>query len=218
MKVNYDKIEWSNNKDFLNFIASFIDKDDWVLDVGCGTGIVNKNIKCEAKIEMDTDPRDFYVIDNDIRYGIIDYELVDKIIMRMVTHSMDTDDIYRSIKNCYNMLVDGGKLIYIEGVPPDESLRKDFEKIFSLKEKRQTLFPKDLVKFMGIFDKLNVYTFTVPQVSIKNWLKETHAENADKIYKLHEFSSKRFRAFYNLVETGDDILIDMKFCIVVGTK
>ena len=109
-----------------------------------------------------------------------------------------------------------------EGVPPDRSLGDWYTHMFALKEERLTFFEEDLVALMrnGGFFVEQVLMHVSPQVSISNWLRNSGLpqERQDRIMQMHLDLDGLGKQHYNMTLTGDDVLCDFKFVILVGCK
>ena len=94
--------------------------------------------------------------------------------------------------------------------------------MFALKEERLTFFEEDLVALMsrGGFDVEQVLTHASPQVSIGNWLRNSGLpqERQDRIMQMHLDLDETGKQHYNATLTGDDVLCDFKYVILVGRK
>ena len=120
------------------------------------------------------------------------------------------------------MLKRGGMMIFSEGVPPTKRVRKDYIKIFRLKEKRATFYEEDLVNLMkrGSFKNIKLKTIRLQKMRVRNWLTNSGLPKIiqEKIYMLHKNADDYFKEDYNMVETDTDCLIDMKMAILTGRK
>lgn len=70
------------------------------------------------------------------------------------------------------------------------------------------------------FGEIKEETCVVPQVSVSNWLEQSGLPESKQkeIYRLHAQSSEQFKEAYHLVETDKDILIDMTFLLIKGSR
>jgi ubiquinone/menaquinone biosynthesis C-methylase UbiE len=230
----YNELAWVKNRRYLD---AFIDlgnfgKDDVVLDVGTGTGIIAHSISPLVKEVIGLDKSqdmlkhsnwfgNMYFIKGDIRKSIFAEEKFDKITARQVFHHI-LKDTQGAMDECHRLLKRGGKMILSDGVPPDEKVKKDYINIFKLKEKRLTFLEKDLETLMKNSGFKNIKTSIVilENMSIRNWLEKSGLprNTQDKIFDLHINSSDYFKKIYNLIETEDDCLVNFKMAILVGEK
>ena len=140
----------------------------------------------------------------------------------MVFHGLinSVDDAAREV---HRVLMPGGKFVVSEGTPPDRSAEQWYTEMFRLKEERLTIFPETLeqILFRAAFSDIKTEIHVSPQVSIRNWLEhsglpETHQQ---QIMQVHLDMPNLIREAYNATFTKDgDVLLDMKFAIVIGTK
>jgi ubiquinone/menaquinone biosynthesis C-methylase UbiE len=145
----------------------------------------------------------------------------DKVTARMIFHHL-IEGGDQAMQECYRVLKPGGAMVLSEGVPPDHSLRDWYTRMFALKEKRLTFFEEELVSLMqnGGFDVERALTHVSPQVSIGNWLRNSGLpkERQDRIKQMHLELDETGKQHYNMTLTGDDVLCDFEYAILVGRK
>ncbi len=230
----YNNLKWVNDNSYIRaFIrAGGFKRTDLVLDVGTGTGVIAHAISPLVKevigLDISQDMLEHsnwkdnkYFIRRDIRESIFHKEVFDKITARMVFHHI-IDDTQKAMDECYRLLKKGGKMILAEGVPPSAKVKKDYEKIFKIKEKRITFLEEDLTGLMkkAGFSNIKIIPFIMNNFSIKNWLRNSGLSDAmqKKIYEMHINGSDVFKKAYNLRIVGGDCLITTKSLIIVGKK
>ena len=230
----YNELEWANNKKYLEvFIKSGgFQKNDIVLDVGTGTGIIAHTVspivkevigldKSQDMLEHSNWDGNKYFIKRDILNPIFKDETFDKITARQVFHHI-LYSTQKAMDECYRLLKGGGKMILSEGVPPDAKVKEDYIRIFELKEKRLTFLEKDLEVMMkkSGFKNIRTKTFILENMSIKNWLGKSGLpkEIQNQIFNLHINSTGHFKRVYNLKRTKYDCLVNFKMAILVGEK
>lgn len=231
---NYNKLEWVNNKAYLNaFIkAGKFKKNDIVLDVGTGTGIVAHSVSPLVKEVIGSDISqdmldhsnwrgNMYFIKRDILKPIFSDEVFDKVTCRLVFHHL-LSNRQKAMDICYQVLKKNGMMVLSEGVPPSKRVKKNYIEIFRLKEKRATFYEEDLVALMKTsgFRRIKVESVFLPKMSIRNWLANSGLPKniQDKIYMLHKNAEDYFKEDYEMIETDDDCLINMKMLILTGVK
>ena len=230
----YNNLNWVNDQSYIKAFISSVDfsKEDYVLDVGTGTGIIAHTIAPLVKevigldisqdmLEHSNWKENKYFIKRDIREPIFFDNVFDKITARMVFHHV-IKDTQKAMDECYRVLKRGGKMILSEGIPPNPGLKPDYERIFSLKEERLTFLEEDLVNMMkkSGFKDIKVIEHIMKNFSIKNWLENSslHKEIQDKIFYMHVNSSEEFKKGYNLKILNGDCFINVKNIILVGAK
>lgn len=230
----YNNLKWVNDNSYIRaFIrAGNFKKTDLVLDVGTGTGVIAHSISPLVKevigLDISQDMLEHsnwkdnkYFIRRDIRKSIFNKEVFDKITARMVFHHI-INDTQKAMNECYRLLKKGGKMILAEGVPPAAEVKKDYQKIFSIKEERITFLEEDLTRLMkkAGFVNIKVIPFIMNNFSVKNWLRNSGLSDArqKKIYEMHINGSDVFKKAYNLRIVGGDCLITTKSLIIVGGK
>ncbi len=235
----YNNLEWVKKSNVLQafMLVGNFDKDHVVLDAGCGTGKVLGTVAPYVKEVHGVDISEEMLSQIDLSsipnakvsvgdIGNLDYpdNFFDRITVRLVLHHiLDDDDLMRVLKELYRVLKPNGKIIVSEGVPPHEDVKKDYEEVFKLKEKRRVFMPEDLVRLLkrAGFRHIRVNIIIDEHMSVRNWLEnagDLDEETIEKIYNMHKFASPRFKEVYNLVDKGDDILIDVKVALVTGIK
>jgi SAM-dependent methyltransferase len=145
-----------------------------------------------------------------------------KAFSRMVFHGLinSVDDAAREI---HRVLKPGGKFILSEGIPPDRSAEEWYTEMFRLKEERLTFFPETLEKILSRagFSDMRIDIHVSRQVSIRNWLEYSGLPDSrqQEIMQTHLAMPQDIRRAYRATFSQDqDVLLDMKFAIVVGTK
>ncbi|MFC2091173.1 class I SAM-dependent methyltransferase [Elusimicrobiota bacterium] len=230
----YNKLQWvKNNKYLSEFIkAGRFRKTDVVLDVGTGTGVVAHAVspyvdevigldKSQDMLEHSNWCGNMYFVRRDLFDEIFAENVFDKITCRLVFHHI-LRNRSKAMDICYRMLKKGGMMVFSEGVPASRRVKKDYIEIFKLKEKRATFYPEDLEDLMKKSGFRNVVSKVVwlRKMSVDNWLAGSGLPKPvqRKIYNMHKYADNYFKEDYNMVETKDDCLIDMKMVIVTGMK
>jgi len=231
---HYNDLEWANHRLYLDAFVEVGDfkKSDVVLDVGTGTGIIAHAIsplvkevigldKSQDMLEHSNWHGNMYFIKRNIFDPIFDEGVFDKITCRQVFHHI-LRNRQKAMDICYHMLKRGGMMVFSEGVPPTKRVKKDYVEIFRLKEKRATFYEEDLASLMkkSGFKNVNVKFVYLKKMSVRNWLANSGLPMAvqEKIYLLHKNAADYFKKGYDMVEEGDDCLIDMKMVILTGMK
>jgi choline kinase/ubiquinone/menaquinone biosynthesis C-methylase UbiE len=232
----YKQLEWARREGYLQAFVTAGDFQtmDRVLDVGTGTGIVAHAVSpfvaevvgVDISAEMLAYARASRVAnevfeEGDVRNLRFPDNRVDKVTARMIFHHL-IEDGEQAMRECYRVLKPGGVMVLSEGVPPDRSLGDWYTHMFALKEERLTFFEEDLVALMssGGFDVEQVLTHVSPQVSIGNWLRSSGLpqERQDRIMQMHLDLDETGKQHYNMRLTGEDVLCDFKYVILVGRK
>lgn len=208
-------------------------KNDIVLDVGTGTGIIARTLKPHVRHVVGLDIsgsmlekgkwEGFSLIKWDISDILFANNTFDKVIARMVFHHI-LDNLDRVLLRCYDILKDKGNLIVAEGIPPtdEKSVIDWFTHMFSFKEKRRTFTEEQLKGFFKHNGFVNVKSivYTMKNFSIKDWLSNSGLEPnmQKKILKLHREADQHIKDAYNMKITKGDCLVDTKNVIVIGQK
>lgn len=232
----YEKLEWATKSGYLH---SFLDagrfkKNDVVLDIGTGTGIIAHTISPHVK----------KTIGIDISQAMLDHALAhqvsneifmkcdarklpfcdnkfSKITARMVFHHI-LENTHKAMSECYRVLAKDGWMIFSEGVPPTEYVKNFYTEMFKLKEERLTFMDYDMKELMekAGFKILDEVIHWNRKSSIKNWLENSglNKETQEKIFKMHLNLDSQSRKDYKMIIKRGDCLIDMKFVILIGKK
>ena len=145
-----------------------------------------------------------------------------KVFVRMVFHGLtDTTDV--ATKECFRVLQPEGKFILSEGIPPSPVAEEWYTEMFKLKEERLTFSPEILGDLLGRagFTDIQIHIHVSPQVSIANWLEngDLSSFQRQELMRMHlEMPTAVRQAYRATFDAGRDVLLDMKFAIVVGTK
>ena len=236
---NYSRLCWvsDNNLEAKILEVGDFKSDHCVLDAGTGTGAVARSIAPYVKVVhgIDQSPEMLALAknngENNINYQLGDIRNMpfsssyfDRVTSRNVFHNiLDSGDRQNAVAECFRVLKPKGKFVFSEGVPPHESLKADFEKIFSLKEIRITFSIQDIVDLLSIvgFSDIKSYSAVAKDFELNNWLDNDGTLNSSvkkAIIDLHIHSSEKFKELYNLRVQGSSVLIDTVSAFVVGTK
>jgi ubiquinone/menaquinone biosynthesis C-methylase UbiE len=233
--VHYDNLFWTKDDGYLETIIEMgkFKKSDVVLDVGVGTGAVAKKIQPHVKHVIGLDISNkmlqkgnwegISVVNWDITDALFTNGTFDKVVARMVLHHI-LENLDIAIKRCYDMLINGGKIIVAEGVPPsdDPFVISWYKDMFKNKEERLTFSEGELVNRLKRNGFKNIVTckYIMKKFSIKNWLVNSglKQKEIDLIMDLHLSADARIKKAYNMQVTDGDCLVDTLNVILVGKK
>ena len=230
----YNNLNWVNEPNYIKSFLSSSDfnKNDVVLDVGTGTGVIAHAVAPLVKevIGLDISQNmlkhsnwkdNKYFIKRDILEPLFCENVFDKITARMVFHHI-LERTQDAMDECYRILKNNGKMILSEGIPPKPEFKQDYINIFKLKEDRLTFLEGDLVNLMknSGFRNIKVFIYIMKNFSVKNWLENgvLPQTKQDKIFEMHVTASDFFKKAYNMKIINGDCLIDVKNLIIVGEK
>lgn len=233
----YDALDWVNRKGYLQrFVETGrFSKDDRVLDVGTGSGVVAFEVAPLVRevVGIDASPEmlKLAIAKNgaaNVRFEVADVrrlayadESFDKVTARMVYHHV-LDGGETGVRECGRVLRPGGLFVLSEGVPPCRELKDWYQEMFSYKEERRTFLDDDLVDLAraGGFSRVEHDVHVSKRVSIGNWLDNSGIpdSNKRKIVDMHLALDDFGKRVYNMEIAAGDIFIDMKFVIVAATK
>ena len=230
----YNNLKWVHEPSYIKAFISSADfnKNDIVLDVGTGTGVIAHALAPLVKeiigLDISQDMLEHsnwegnkYFIKRDIREPIFFDNVFDKVTARMVFHHI-TESTQEAMDECFRILKKGGKMILSEGIPPVPEVKRDYTRIFRVKEKRLTFLEQDLINMMkeSKFKNIKVSTHVMKNFSVFDWLVNSGLPKAkqDKIFEMHVTGSDMFKKAYNMQIVNGDCLIDVKNLILVGEK
>ncbi|MFH1173772.1 MAG: methyltransferase domain-containing protein [archaeon] len=230
----YNQLKWVSEPTYIEEVLSAgrFNRQDNVLDVGTGTGVIAHAVAPHVKqvigLDISQDMLDHsnwkdnkYFIKGDIRNPVFYDGIFDKVTARMVFHHI-LQDTHVAMNECFRVLRKGGLLILSEGVPPSADLKQEYMDIFSLKEERLTFLEEDLIHLMeqAGFKNITIKEHIMNGFSVKNWLENSGLpqEKQDKIFEMHVTGSERFKREYAMKITNGDCLIKIKSLILIGEK
>jgi len=234
---DFEKLEWASRQDYLAAVvrAGDLRSNDLVLDAGTGTGIVARAVAplVDSVIGVDLSPEMIHaslgteVSGCQFEVGNVmslrfPTEYFSKVFSRMMFHGLieggDT-----AVSECHRVLQKGGKFILSEGIPPSPVVEPWYTEMFRLKEERLTFSQEileDLLSRNGFVD-VHTHIHISPQVSIANWLEngDLSPDQRSRIMQMHmEMPDEVKNAYRATFDSTGDVLLDMKFAVVVGTK
>jgi len=230
----YNNLKWAKDYPYIEMLicSANFKKNDIVLDVGTGTGImahaINPLVKKVIGMDISQDMLEHgnwnnntHFIKRDIRDPYFYDNIFDKVVARMVFHHI-TERAQEAMDECYRILKNKGKMVLAEGIPPIPEVEEEYINIFKLKEQRLTFTEDKLINMMkkSGFKNINISQYIMKNFSINNWLENSGMmkRRQNKIFKMHTRGSNVFKKAYNMKITKDDCFIDVKNLILVGEK
>jgi len=233
--ANYDKLFWAKDISYIDALikSAILKKNNIVLDVGCGTGIVTHMIKPFVEHVVGIDISDamlkkgkwegISVIKWDISNSLFTNEIFDKILARMVFHHI-LDDLDNVVSRCYGLLKKRGVIIVAEGIPPadDADIVEWYTEMFKFKEERCTFKSNDIAVYLkkNGFSDVKKLIYVMENFSVKNWLENSNIgrRNQKKIMDMHLNAPQKIKDVYNMRIVKNDCLIRTKNIITTGKK
>lgn len=221
----------------VNQIKKFgLNKEDFILDVGCGEGLITRvirdNIRDSIVLGVDISERmikkakklerkflKFYVSDFfDMSFD----KACDLITMNLVLHHLIRGDDKRALSHAYSFIREEGWILISEAVPPEDNIYDYYKDIFSFKEERNCYLVSDLRNLLRIagFHSVESFTFRF-NIRLSSWLNdETLSERRRNIlYDMHVNGSNRFKKAYKMESIGNgDYILSCKMAVVFGRK
>lgn len=230
----FNKLDWVNHRDYLHKFISICSpsSSDIVLDVGTGSGkvahalsnLVNRVIGLDFSLDMLSKGKwggNKQFIVADARKMPFDNAIFDLITIRSVLHHVLPSPL-PVLKESLRVLKEGGRIVVSEGVPPTNSVLRQYEDIFSLKEKRILFKEGDVGKLLSNagFERIKSSYYWIKKSSVKNWLEHSGLKKSrqNEILDIY-LNDDELKKVHNLVLTDDgDCLIDVKTEVVKAFK
>lgn len=119
-----------------DFFQQYINKNDIVLDAGCGYGEFINNIVCGKKLAIDLNPEAKKHLNTDVKFFLgsttkmtsIKEKSIDKIFVSNFFEHLEREDIALTINECRRILKEGGQILILQ--PNIRFLVKDFWRFF----------------------------------------------------------------------------------------
>jgi len=232
---SYNNLEWVKNSIYLKEVINAVnpEKEDLILDVGTGTGIVASALAPFVRMVIGIDisqkmlskaehRKNIYYLKLDARESFFQDNIFSKIVARQIIHHLHGIDAHHAIDLCYKALRLRGRLVIAEPVCPAENIKDEYSEIFKLKDNRQIFTTENLIEMLyeAGFQRVKASTFKVNKFSVKNWLGNNalSPEIQNKIFELHVTASSSFKEAFSMKIINGDCLINVKNSIVLGEK
>jgi len=235
----YSGFKWANDRKYLQAFTGACDLEQhhFVLDVGCGPGIVSKFIQPHVRrvIGMDNSREMLSQCDGALEFNLMLGDCADnpfpsgtfdRVLARNVFHHMITD-LKKGFQECFRVLKPGGKIIIGERVPPSDRTEAEYREMLKLKDQRHIFTLDKLLYFLVstgfVFHRS--FDFWITGFSVADWLSETGLDDdvQDEIWKRHVNGSPEFKedSHMRMVEDEpylEDCVINLRNLVIVGIK
>lgn len=236
--AEYSHFKWANDREYLNEFLNACEfgRDDYVLDLGCGTGLVTKEIAMFVRrvIGLDNSKEmlnqcdgNFNLMIGDARDNPFPDEVFDRVIARNIFHHM-TNGIMEGLKETHRVLKTGGRLIVGERVPPSDEVLDEYKEIMKLKDNRIVFTEEKLRGFIMClgFKVIKSFPVWIKEMSVRGWLNKSGLSDGVKmeIFRRHYNGSDEFKKAHHLEERVNsnleivDCIINIKNIVVVAEK
>lgn len=223
---------WVKDKDLLNIHQKLAgpSKDNLILEVCCGTGVVGETLICQGSkitgldislsmLEKARNKLQFCVNGNAEQIPFLG-EIFDIVVSRQAFHFLDTKQV---VKEMFRILKRGGKIIISQIVPFG---RQDADWLRKIHRKKQPLLKnflsrqdlKNLLKDAGCADI--VLREHVIEEPIDEWLKDTFFSKTkiDEIKEMFLNAPKEYKELHKVRIVGNNIFDSMKWVVAKGRK
>lgn len=226
---NYNQIGWVRDQAFRDRIVAACGGGDAAISLGCGTGPILGLLRGKFRRLVGVDASkamlaagDFHGIETQcMRIEDIPWQReFDLAEMRNVLHSVD--DPQRAMQVALQVLKPGGRLVLVEGVPPDHRVRATYEKLFEQLEDRHTFSEGDLVALArrAGFADITVQPYFMENVDLLDWIQKVAPtpEAGKEVERIHRTADEHFWRVYEMREEGRRLLMTWRFCLLTATR
>lgn len=226
---NYNQIGWVRNDDLRQAIVDACGTGTSAVSLGCGTGPIlsllrgrfDQLVGVDASQAM-LDAGDFKGIETHcMRIEQIPWKSRFQVAeMRNVLHSVE--EPLQALEVALKVLEPGGKLVLVEGVPPDHRVRATYEELFEHLEDRHTFSEGDLISLTRLagFTDIRVQPFFMENVDLLDWIKKVapSEDAAKEVERLHRDADEHFWKTYEMREEKGRLLMTWRFCILTARR
>ncbi|MEE9430821.1 MAG: methyltransferase domain-containing protein [Melioribacteraceae bacterium] len=233
--AKYDNLFWTKDDSYLKdiFEAADLNKNQFVLDVGTGTGTVAKGMKDFVRQVVAVDISDsmlekglwngISVVNWDIGEKLFAEAIFDRVVARMIFHHI-LDNLDRAILRCYDLLKEGGKIVVAEGIPPSEDpeIIDWYTEMFKHKEERRTFTESQLKYYLekNGFKNVKIKRHIMNNFSINNWVENSGLD--EKVQKtiidIHLNAPQKVKDAYEMRVENGECLVKTENLILTGEK
>lgn len=230
--AEYSGFKWANDEGYLlAFIAACdLKQEDRVLDLGCGPGIVAREVAKTVDCIVGLDNSKDMLLECDGSYNLLladaganpfpDFSF-DKVLARNIFHHM-TENLLQGARESYRVLKTGGHIIVGERIPPSANLLGEWRSMLALKDERICFTAQELFRLLDAvgFKVLHSFPFWNRRISVRTWLGKTGLPirtQAD-IFERHVSGTQAFREGLNMTISHGDCTIDIKNIIMVAER
>jgi SAM-dependent methyltransferase len=228
--ANYHNLQWVREDGFIEACANVCGTGEAFLELGCGTGVMISRLAREFNRCVGVDPAQNLLavaprLPN-IEYVPLPLEEIqyerefDCVLLRNTVHHLK--DPEAGISTAMRALRRGGRIVLVEGVPPDSRVRPFYTELFSLFDKRHILTEGDLLALLRVngFENVVLQPYFMENVKLLDWLKKVspNEEVRTKALKLHLDGDEHFRRVYDFKENNGDYTMTWRFMVASGVR
>ena len=224
----YNKSSWVKDEDFIDTFLRMLPLQTFnsILEVGIGTGALAEKVveNIGPLIGIDISKEMIAKINHPNITALIgdahklefDNHTFDLIYMRNVIHYIDNPDLVFS--EIYRCLKPSGYFLFSQVIPPDDSISEEYDWLVG----RDIHYPtqEEILKLFLKFSIIGQDNYILKKQSIMNWLNNTCNDQSERqnIINRHRRTSETYRSLSDFEETENDIMVNMKQFIIIGSK
>ena len=224
----YNKSSWVKDEDFIDTFLRMLPLQTFnsILEVGIGTGALAEKVveNIGPLIGIDISKEMIAKINHPNITALIgdahklefDNHTFDLIYMRNVIHYIDNPELVFS--EIYRCLKPSGYFLFSQVIPPDDSISEEYDWLVG----RDIHYPtqEEILKLFLKFSIIGQDNYILKKQSIMNWLNNTCNDQSKRqnIINRHRRTSETYRSLSDFEETENDIMVNMKQFIIIGSK
>lgn len=228
--ANYHKLQWVRETGFIEACASMCGTGEAFLELGCGTGVMIGRLARDFTRCVGVDPAKNLLekapqLPN-IEYVPLPLEDIhydrefDCVLLRNTVHHLK--DPESGISQAAKALRRGGRIVLVEGVPPDSKVRPFYTELFHLFDNRHILTEGDLLALLRMngFRDVVLQPYFMENVNLNDWLKKVSPTEdvRRKALEMHMAGDEHFRRVYDFREHDGEYLMTWRFMMASGIK
>lgn len=228
--ANYHNLQWVRDESFIEVCASMCGSGEAFLELGCGTGVMVGRLARDFTRCVGVDPAKNLLelapkLPN-IEYVPLPLEQIhyeqefDCVLLRNTVHHLANPEV--GITKAARALRRGGRIVLVEGVPPDSRVRPFYTELFGLFDNRHIMTEGDLLALLRMngFTRVALQPFFMENVNLGDWLKKVSPseEIRAKALKMHLEGDEHFRRVYDFKEKDGQYTMTWRFMVATGVK
>lgn len=228
--ANYHNLQWVREEGFIETCAAACGSGEAFLELGCGTGVMVGRLARDFTRCVGVDPATNLLAQapkmSNIEYVPLPLEEIeyerefDCVLLRNTVHHLA--DPESGFRKAMRALRRGGRIVLVEGVPPDSRVRPFYTELFRLFDNRHILTEGDLLALLRMngFGNVVLQPYFMENVNLGDWLTKVspNEEVRRKALAMHLAGDEHFRRVYEFRENDGQYVMTWRFMIASGVK